>query len=509
MQLILKIAWRNILRHKGKSIIIGTILFIGSLLMTVGNGVISGMDIGLENNIVNGFTGDILIISDKEKDDSVLIKMMGQSVESFSNYKDIKKLIGSEKYIKDMMPVGKNVTTVLNDEDGDPGFSMVLGVDYDRYKKFFPDNFYCIEGKPLQSNVPGVMVPSKGRDELFDNMNIWFLPTGGKVIEKNLSKNALASKNNLSVRDSIVYLGMTDGNSSSDVRLPVNGIIKYRALNTIWGHFSIMDIDSYRECLGYFSASDMSADISKEKKKLLTLDETNLDSMFGSDNVIVSDKGSKDISGISFKRSDKKKRSASDKDAGTFNFVFIKLKNSNTLDASLASINAKLKTANLGVRATSWKKASGVIGSLAVIIKSILFTFVTFLFFVAIIIIVNTLSMAAMERTTEIGMMRAVGAYKSFISGMFIGETTILSGFFGGLGILIGIIVIKIIPLLKISSDNDLIQLIYGGDTFMPHLSMGDISITVLQLLLVTLITIIYPVKIARSITPLDAISRD
>ena len=53
----------------------------------------------------------------------------------------------------------------------------------------------------------------------------------------------------------------------------------------------------------------------------------------------------------------------------------------------------------------------------------------------AIIIIVNTLSMAAIERTSEIGMMRAVGARKGFIRLMFLGETAALSAIFGGAGI--------------------------------------------------------------------------
>ena len=72
MRLIIKIAWRNILRHKGKSIVIGIILFLGSLIMTFGNGVISGMERGLEKNIVQGFTGDIVIISDRQESDNVL-----------------------------------------------------------------------------------------------------------------------------------------------------------------------------------------------------------------------------------------------------------------------------------------------------------------------------------------------------------------------------------------------------------------------------------------------------
>ena len=63
MKLIFTIAWRNILRHKGKSLVIGIILFTGAFLMTVGNGVISGMAAGIEKNIINGFMGDIVLMS--------------------------------------------------------------------------------------------------------------------------------------------------------------------------------------------------------------------------------------------------------------------------------------------------------------------------------------------------------------------------------------------------------------------------------------------------------------
>jgi len=90
MELILKIAWRNILRHKGKSIIIGVILFLGSLIMTVGNGVIYGMDTGLERNVVNGFMGDIVIISNKENSDNILFKMMGNLLRLFQIIKILK-----------------------------------------------------------------------------------------------------------------------------------------------------------------------------------------------------------------------------------------------------------------------------------------------------------------------------------------------------------------------------------------------------------------------------------
>jgi len=509
MNLILKIAWRNVLRHKGKSLIIGVILFLGALLMTVGNGVISGMDRGLERNIVNGFLGDIVIISDKEKNDNILFKMYGESIETITNYKDIKKTLASESFIKDFMPVGKNVAMVINEDEGEPGFSMLLGVDFDRYRDFFPDNIKPVEGRMLEKDETGILVPSHTREDLYDQTGMWLLPDKGEIVESNLTKEAKENLKELSIKRNAVYMGMSQDNSSSDIRLPVKGIIKFRALNTIWGHFSITDIESYRQCLGYFSAADASADISKDKKALLTMDDSNLDAMFGKSDFFVADKGNNDISNISFKRKEGYKEVIVDHEAGTYNIVFVKLKDGQSLDGSVKKLNVALSKANLGVRAVTWKSASGFIGSMATIIRVALFMFVLFLFFVAIIIIVNTLSMAAIERTTEIGMMRAVGARKSFISGMFLGETAMLSGIFGGIGIITGIIAINIIPLFKITSSNDLVQLLFGGDTFIPYLSPVGIMLTIFMLMVVTLITVIYPIIVAKNITPLDAIARD
>jgi ABC-type lipoprotein release transport system permease subunit len=509
MDLILKIAWRNILRHRGKSLIIGAILFLGAVLMTFGNGVISGMDRGLEKNIVNGFLGDIVIISSKEKSDNILFKMFGESIESITNYPGIRKSVEKEKYIKGFLPIGKNVTLVLNEEDGDPGFSMVLGVEMDKYRSFFPDSFMPIEGRLLKKGETGIILPKKNREALYDQMNNWLIPEGVRLDEANLSDDAKENKKYLRLKNNAVFMGMSDGGSTTDIRLPVKGIIRFNALNTIWGHFAIMDIESYRQCLGYFSAEDSSAAIPKEKKKILSLNEKDLDASYGTTDFIVADKASRDYSGVKIKRKKKPASAGVDLEKGAYNMVLVKLAKGISLEEGIEKLNSTLAGAKLGVRAVTWKNASGFIGSMATIIKGALFVFVMLLFMVAIIIIVNTLTMAAIERTTEIGMMRAVGARKGFISGMFLGETVILSFLFGGIGIIVGIIAVNIIPMLNISSANDLIQLLFGGDTFHPYLSPADIIIVIFELALVTLITSVYPIRVAKNITPLDAIARD
>jgi putative ABC transport system permease protein len=508
MNLILKIAWRNILRHKGKSLIIGAILFIGALIMTVGNGVISGMDKGLRENIINCFTGDAVIISNKQQSDNVFLDIMGKAVEPIYNAVDIRKVLDKQNFVKNCLPVGKNMALVLHEDGGSMGNAYLMGVDFEKYRAVFPGNVKPIEGRLPKFGEKGALVPQGARKQAYDFMNIWFIPENETLHVANLTPEAKENKNSLSIKNNLVLMGFNDDNSTSDIRLGIKGVIKYKALNHIWGNFVLIDIESYRQCLGYFSASEKATELAPEQKSLFSMDNANLDNMFSENALIVKNDKTAALP-QKILRSGTTAANPVDIDAGAYNMVLVFFKRGVNPDQALNNLNAALKDAKLDVRAISWKKAVGQLGNMAALIKAALFVFVMFLFFVAIIIIVNTLSMAALERTSEIGMMRAVGARKSFISGMFLGETAMLSAVFGGLGAFMGFITVKILVLSHITSDNDMIQLLFGGDTFRPFLSAGDITLVIVQLAIVTGIAVLYPIKVARGITPLDAISRE
>ncbi|MFH0922016.1 MAG: FtsX-like permease family protein [Fibrobacterota bacterium] len=508
MGLLFKIAWRNIMRHKGKSLVIGSILFLGAFLMTAGDAVVSGMDEGLKSSVVNGFTGDILVMSKKQIDDNVFMSMMGKAVEPINNYKDIKAVLQKQPYLEVFLPAGKNMAIVLNEDGGTPGNAFIIGVDFEAYGKMFPNNFKVIEGQPPRPHEKGVMVPTGAREQFYDFTSIWFIPESTALDTANLTKDARENRRELSVKTNTVFMGFNNDNSTNDIRLPVRGVMKYSSLNHIWGHFVLMDIESFRNCMGYIAASEKADSVPSAKKALLEMADNNLDALFSDASLMVTNtKGS-------FNEADLKHRENAapavvDVENGTFNMVFVKLKKGMDKKKALDDLNKALEAAKVNARAVGWEKATGVIGSLTLLIKTALFVFVMILFFVAIIIIVNTLSMAALERTTEIGMMRAVGARKGFISRMFFAETAMLSFVFGGLGIAIGAMAVKITALIGITSTNDMVQLLFGGDTFQPMLTGTDVFLSVLQLALVTIIAVIYPLRVARGITPLDAISRD
>jgi len=508
--LTIKIAWRNILRHKGKSLIIGAILFLGAFIMTLGNGIISGMDKGLRENIVRSVTGDIVIISDKQETDNVFLNFMGKAIEPVNNYKEIKKVLGGMEPVERFLPAGKNMAMVLNEEGGDPGFMFVFGVDYEAYHRMFPGSIRAIEGAIIDTRTTGVLLPTGAREQLYMQTNNWYIPRDAAVVDSNLTDEAKEDSANLVIKDNMVFMGYNDDNTTNDIRLDVKGIIKYRALNKIWGHFIFMDIESYRRSMGYFAAAEKAAQISDANKQLLALEGDNLDELFTEHSFMVKDT-TKVETVIQFTQDEKKEEAAAPADIedGAYNMVYVLLKKGQNLKPVIQELNRVFKEKNLGARAVSWKAAIGTIGSMAVIIKGALFVFVLFLFFVAVIIIVNTLSMAAIERTPEIGMMRAIGARKSFIGMMFLGETASLSALFGGAGIVMGVIAVKAVSLMHITSDKDMVQLLFGGDTFNPLLSAPDILLTIIQLAFVTFLAVLYPLKVARGITPLDAVYRE
>jgi len=510
MEMIIKIAWRNLWRHKGKSLIVGTILFIGATIMTVGTGVISGMNLGLQKNIVQGFTGDIVLASQKQENDNVFLDMMAQSIEPLPEYGEVKKMLASSDVVESWMPMGKNTAMVLNEEGGSMDGAFILGVDIAQYNDFFPENLELLQGKTLKPREKGVLLATGTQKIFVTSMGLYFAPESTAIDTTLMPKEAKEMGDELIIKRSMVFMGVSSDNTSTDIRLPIRGLVKYRALNTIFGSYIIMDIESYRQCMGYVTAENSNVEIPESNAALLADDSDDLDDLFGAGGggLIIDDSEvelSKNISVDLSEGSDKDY----DIDAGAYNLVLLKLREGIESEEALKIIQESIDKSDLEVRPIIWHKAIGTIGSLAMLIKASLFVFVMLLFFVAIVIIVNTLSMAALERTSEIGMMRAIGARKGFISNMFFAETTVLAAFFGSLGIGAGWIIVMILRGLHISTTNDMVQLIYGGDTFKPFLTAGDFVLVVLQLILVVLLAVVYPMIVARGITPLDAISRE
>jgi ABC-type lipoprotein release transport system permease subunit len=514
MRLIFKLAFRNVWRHRGQSLVIGAILFLGALLMTLGNGVTTGMEMGLQRTVARSFTGDLVVVPKEQTSDNVFMEMMGRGLEPFYGYSALKPVLDSAPWVAAHLPIGKGTVMVLNEEGGPAVFLYLLGADIDRYRAFFPDNLRLLEGTQPRPGAPALLLPTGARLEIQRQANLWFLPQGASLDTSQLpDADAKRHASDLILKRDMVLMGFNEANTATDIRLPVDGIFKYPALNTIFGSFALADIESYRRCTGFFTADDRSVKpLAARDSALLALDEGGLDQLFGGEEKAKASPAPEASAAVSREAAPAPQaapRKAEGAEAGAYNLVLVALRDPAHAAAAQSGLNALFAAHKLDVRAISWKQALGPIGSLALLIKAALAVFVGLLFVVAVIIIVNTLTMAALERTPELGMMRAIGARKGFVGRMFLAETMALSALFGGLGIATGALATLALSALHFTSSNDMLQLAFGGDTFRPMLQPGDFLLSVGQLILVTLAAVAYPMRMARRISPLDAVYRE
>jgi ABC-type antimicrobial peptide transport system permease subunit len=136
------------------------------------------------------------------------------------------------------------------------------------------------------------------------------------------------------------------------------------------------------------------------------------------------------------------------------------------------------------------------------IIQIILGVFGTVALIVAAIGLINTMTISLLERTNEIGIMRATGASSSDVMWLFLGESLMI-GFLGGLsGILLGIVISQLFQMII-----NLLSRSLGGEalSFFSYPIWFILFIIILSTL-VGLISGFFPARRAAKLNPLDAL---
>ena len=385
-------------------------------------------------------------------------------------------------------------------------FMLTFGCNFDEFQRVFGNPVTPVEGTLLHNGDHGILMNVEGRKARYKNQGYWLVPEGGGLNRDNLTDEAKKEEDRLEVKRSLALEGFGEVNSTNK-DIPVKGVVRFRSLNTLMQEVTFMDIESYREIFGYYTARDLIQKLPPKEEALMGAGE---DALFNGGDIYSSGTAGTSVADLESRiKAPTKVTRVIDFDTAAYNYVTILLKPSQDVNRSVEKMKKIAKDNNLPVKVLSWKKASGQVAQISDILKMIITVFVILLFFVAIIIIMNTLSMNALERTEEFGMMRAVVARKSFITRMFLAETFSLSFVFGGIGIFVGFLVTLIIRPMRIGAgSNQIFELLFGGEVFRPSLGVDGLVSGIIGLGIVTVLAVIYPVLVARTITPLDAINR-
>jgi len=515
--LIFKIAYRNLFRHRGKSLVVGIILFIGAVFMIVGGSTVAAMEENVTKAIIDSFIGDITIMSRTQEKEDILTVMMGDSIALIPDYPRVRAILDETEKIDRYLPYGYGIMMMLAGNDnptGYPAICAVFGADLHDYQEMF-GNFETLEGTIPPRGSRGIYLSQFMRDMYYLVNQDLYYPAGFPFIT-NYLKGDLQDINpaEVTLKHDIVLMGYSSKNATSDVKVPVKGIFRYKALHSMWRELSVMDMHSFRECMNYIGA-DEKIDLDTREAALLSADIDNPDSFFSS--VITENMVNKPP--VSAKKNNTPTASVhippaggtSDPENGVFELISVKLRPEykKNPDAVIDDLNRRFESEKLGVKALNWKQMLGSIVTMLDSVKIILYATVGLVFVVAVIIIMNTLAMSVLERSQELGMMRAIGARRSFLAKMLLYETFTLSFFFGGLGICAGIVITKALAALRLPVKNEMLQIVTGADYYAPLVTVTDVGIGVIMLICVTFGAVIYPLRVSRSITPMSSMSRN
>jgi putative ABC transport system permease protein len=118
----------------------------------------------------------------------------------------------------------------------------------------------------------------------------------------------------------------------------------------------------------------------------------------------------------------------------------------------------------------------------------------------------NTLIISVLERTAEIGTLRAMGAEKSFIAAEFLLESFLLNCVAALVGMAVSIVIIIAIGNTIVLPDI-MQQYLVGGGPLRLLLSPRPFIEAFAIIIMVSLLATLYPIRVATSVTPLKAMS--
>lgn len=503
MPFLIRIAFRNMYQHKAKSFIIGGLLILGVIILIIGNAIIDSATNGLRESYIESFTGDVMVSGNSEDPFSIFgtesMELTAEAeVPTIPEYETILSKVQSDPRVLSATSMVTSAALVTADREEDAlsdieedsenmVFGLVFGVDPSTYFDTFP-SIVLEEGRTIHPEESAVMLTREQLDRLNEKYDREF-----------------------KLGDSLLLTGFTGGMRIREVSLV--GVYK-RGEVAGEAPFLITDIDTARVLSGLTLRIDENIELSDDQTNLLQRDD--LDDLFSDDlfsGMIDDSIGmSADVaydSAASLLGDTQQRDILNTTDTGSWHFILIRLHDSHDASKVIADMNEYLEASGYEAHAADWKGAAGMVGKLADLVRVIFNICIIIIAIVSVIIIMNTLLISIIERTSEIGTMRALGAQRSFVRRMFLTETLTQTIFFGFLGSAISLLVLFILNSMHIPLENSFAKLLLGGDVLHLVPRFSTILVTIVAVFLVGLLAHLYPVSLALKVQPVKAMQSE
>lgn len=183
----------------------------------------------------------------------------------------------------------------------------------------------------------------------------------------------------------------------------------------------------------------------------------------------------------------------------------IVLKDPSRLRETQGVVERTIAEKGLRLQVVDWQTAAGIVGQLVVVLRAVLWIAIFVIFLVALVIINNAMLMSTLERTAEIGTIRAIGGQRGFVVWMFLVETLVLGLIAGGLGALAGAGLIGVLGQVGLPAGSDTLKLLFAGPRLYPTVSVANMLFGLVTIVVVSVLSTLYPAAAAARVPPVVA----
>ena len=487
MSVVWRIALRNLQEHRAKSLIVGTIILIGTFVLVVGNSLMDSAAAGIRRSFIDNFTGHLVLAGVTDAP----VSLFGVRTTDFLNsrtprldgYERLLQAVAEHPDVAAWSPQASDSATLnLAGEDGTSlgeSFSQLWGIEPARYREAFPDAAELIAGAFLEPDQVGVVLSEEIATDLGESAGRAVRP-GDRVL---LTATTQAG---IKVRE-----------------VPVTGIFRFRNALPQLDFVSFVDITTLRTLTGMTVSAPAEQILTDEQAAQLgAVDEDDLFGAAAAGGSLVQEVEAGAGAPVLL---DLGEREQTVVDSGAWHFLLLKLHRPGTAARVTEDLERVIGEADLNAQVLGWVAAAAPVSQLSDGFKIVFNVIIIVIAVVAVIIIMNTLVISVTERISEIGTMRAIGARKGFVRSMIGAETVTLAFVFGGAGVVLGLVLLLILGATGIRASNLFLRILFGGEVLRPVVSLGSVAFSLRMVAAIGVLSSLYPLAVALRISPRQA----
>jgi putative ABC transport system permease protein len=469
--LIIKLALRTIARRKGRMALIGSLVAFGSFLIVFGSVFAASAKAVSKASIIDNFTGDLLVYSARSKDLPSPFAF-NSPLPLIRNEGKVEAALAAMPEVEAFAPYAQNLG-VLQAERGGKRIDL-------------PFIFYAVAPESYLRVFRGV---GSWKGGFFGLRG----PGGpgdraGRGVMISAFQNAAYAKNygvTLSPGEEVTLLGVTEGGVNT-LRSKLVGIFEPNRYSGVFNYVNFIDDRTYASLFDYSGVAALPPSFDASLAAA------------GNDEAAIF--GLADAEGITGLDVSKLKAEA----LSGATMIAVHLKDHGAADSAIARLAADPA---LGVKAARWDAASGFYAQVASGLQALIYLATGLVFLVVALIFMNTLIINVTERTAEIGTMRALGAEKSFIRGLFLAEALALNLVSALAGMAAAAVAVAASGERGIALPEMVSQFLIGGGGLRLTATAGPFGLALAVVAVVSVLATLYPIRVATSIAPIKAMS--